>query len=181
MSESTRPKPVAPLIEDPEMQDLLEKVYNQFDVSFGYAVDEIAVTLEREQVVEACRIAKDDERLRMDYLRCLLATEFEAYFQVTYLVYSTILKKKFMLKVNAPKDDPMVASVVGIWRGADWHEREAAELYGLKFQGHPKLEYLLLSEEFEGKYPLRKDYPYEDIEEWDEETSPRWGQESSLG
>ena len=78
------------------------------------------------------------------------------------------------MKTNAPKDDPAIPSVTPVWRGADWHEREGAELFGVTFTGHPNPGFLLLFDEFEGKHPLRKDYPFEDTAEWDEEESPRW-------
>ena len=169
-----RKAPEAPVRPDEAMETLLKEVYASFDPEIGYVVDEVSVTVPRERIAEACRLAKDEPRLKMDYLRCLAVTEYPDYFQAVYLLWSTSLSKKYALKANAPKDDPALPSVTGVWRGADWHEREGAELFGLRFEGHPKLEHLLLFDEFEGKYPMRKDYPFEETEEWSEEASPRW-------
>ncbi|MEE9285372.1 MAG: NADH-quinone oxidoreductase subunit C, partial [Dehalococcoidia bacterium] len=121
-----------------------------------------------------CRLAKEDALLRMDYLRCLAVTEYDDRYQAAYMLYSTALGHKAILKADAPKDDPVIPSVSGVWAGADWHEREGAELFGVVFSGHPALEHLLLFDEFKGKYPLRKDYPYEETTEWSLETHPRW-------
>lgn len=164
----------APVRPDPKMEGLLKGVYASLNAVFGYAVDEVTVTVPRERIVEACRMAKDDPRLQFDYLRCLAITEYDDHFQAAYMLYSIPLGHKAILKTDAPKDDPVVPSVTSVWKGADWHEREGAELFGVVFTGHPDLKHLLLFEEFQGKYPLRKDYPYEEITEWNPQTHPQW-------
>jgi len=156
------------------MEGLLREVYASFGAAFAYAVDEVTVTVPRERIAEACRIAKDDPRLKFDYLRCLAVTEYQDRFQAVYLLYSTSFGHRAILKADAPKTDPVIPSVTGVWRGADWHEREGAELFGVVFSGHPDLKHLLLFDEFTGKFPLRKDYPFEETVEWSEETHPRW-------
>ena len=79
-------------------------------------------------------------------------------FQVFARVYNLATHVGITLKVDLPEDDPQVDSLVPLFRGADWHEREAWEMYGFNFPGHPKLRHLYLPGEFEG-YPLRKDFP----------------------
>ena len=169
-----RKGPEAPVKPDPEMEGLLREVYEPLGAVIGYAVDEVSVTVPRERIVEACRLAKEEPRLAMDYLRCLAVVDYPDHFEAVYLLWSTSLSKRFALKADAPKDDPVIPSVTGVWRGADWHEREGAELFGVTFEGHPKLEKLLLFDEFEGQYPLRKDFPFEEMEEWSAEGSPHW-------
>ena len=68
-----------------------------------------------------------------------------------------------VFKASVPRDNPVFASVTPVWRGADWHEREGAELFGVTFEGHPNPKHLLLWDGFEG-YPGRKDYPFAEIE-----------------
>ena len=163
----------APIKPDLVMEGLLREVYTQFgNVDFSYTVDEISITLPRERLVEACQVAKKDPRLEFDYLRCLAVTEYPEHFQAIYLLYSTTKSHKAILKANAPRDDPEIPSVTGVWKGADWHEREGAELFGVVFSGHPNPKQLLLFDEFDGKYPLRKDYPFEEIAEWNQEREP---------
>ncbi len=79
-------------------------------------------------------------------------------FQMLARLYSTSRKMGVTLKADLDEADPRVASWVGVYRGADWHEREAWEMYGFTFDGHPGLRHLYLPGEFEG-HPLRKDFP----------------------
>ena len=79
-------------------------------------------------------------------------------FQVLARLYSTVRHVGVTLKADLDEADPSVASWVDVYRGADWHEREAWEMYGFRFEGHPGLRHLYLPAEFEG-HPLRKDFP----------------------
>ncbi|HUR18807.1 MAG TPA: NADH-quinone oxidoreductase subunit C [Acidimicrobiales bacterium] len=79
-------------------------------------------------------------------------------FQVFARLYSTTEKRGLTLKADLDEAQPRVDSWVGVYRGADWHERETWEMYGFDFQGHPGLRHMYLPGEFEG-HPLRKDFP----------------------
>ena len=108
----------------------------------------------------------------------------ETRFQVFARVFSTTAKVGITLKADLDEQDPRVASWVPVYRGADWHEREAWEMYGFSFDGHPGLRHLYLPGEFEG-HPLRKDFPLlsREIKPWpglvDVEAMP--GEEASEG
>jgi len=77
---------------------------------------------------------------------------------VWYHLESIELKHKITLKVSTEREKPEVASVAEIWRSADWHEREAFDLYGINFLNHPDLRRILMPYDWEAGYPLRKDY-----------------------
>ena len=77
---------------------------------------------------------------------------------VFYHLESTHLKHKITLKVSTDRENPEVASVEEIWRTADWHEREAYDMFGIKFINHPDLRRILMPYDWEAGYPLRKDY-----------------------
>ncbi len=77
---------------------------------------------------------------------------------VYYHIESTRLKHKLVLKVAADRNNPEVASVTDIWKGANWHEREAYDMFGIKFLNHPDLRRILMPYDWEAGYPLRKDY-----------------------
>lgn len=79
-------------------------------------------------------------------------------FQVFARVFSTTAKVGITVKTDLDEKDPRVGSWVSVYRGADWHEREAWEMYGFQFDGHPGLRHMYLPGEFEG-YPMRKDFP----------------------
>jgi len=77
---------------------------------------------------------------------------------VFYHLESTSLKHKVTLKVSVPRENPDLESVAEIWRCADWHEREAYDLYGFNFLNHPDLRRILMPYDWDAGYPLRKDY-----------------------
>ena len=79
-------------------------------------------------------------------------------FQVLARLYSTSRKLGITLKADLDESDPRLGSWVGVYRGADWHERETWEMFGFEFEGHPRLRHIYLPGEFEG-HPLRKDFP----------------------
>ncbi len=103
-----------------------------------------------------------------DYLNCLSSVdriasgELEAVYNLSSLEEPT----KALVRVRVPREDPVIPSVVSLWSAANWHEREAYDLMGIRFDGHPDLRRILTSEDWVG-HPLRKDYqderlvPYE--------------------
>lgn len=76
---------------------------------------------------------------------------------VVYHFFSFTHRLKVTLKVWLPRTEPTVATISDLWRTAEWHEREAFDLYGIQFEGHPRLTRILLPEDWVG-WPLRKDY-----------------------
>ena len=144
---------------------LLPEVLSGFDVEIGAAVDEVIVTAKPEDVPTVCRIAKEDPQLNFDYLRCLTVVDYVERLEVIYHLYSLEKRHKMVVKTSVPPEAPTVPSVVSVWRGADWFEREGHDLFGVVFQGHPNLAPLLLYDGFEG-YPGRKSFPFHDYEEW---------------
>ncbi|MDE2059821.1 MAG: NADH-quinone oxidoreductase subunit C [candidate division NC10 bacterium] len=105
-----------------------------------------------------------------DYLNCLSAVDRIASgeLEVVYNLSSLSLPTKVLVRVRVPREDPIIRSVVSLWGTADWHEREAFDMMGIRFDGHPDLRRILTSEDWVG-YPLRKDYqderlvPYEPV------------------
>ncbi|TAH34591.1 MAG: NADH-quinone oxidoreductase subunit C [Planctomycetota bacterium] len=84
-------------------------------------------------------------------------------FEVVYALYSIARNRWLRVKTRCGEDDPRVPSVTGIWPGADWHERECYDMFGVVFDGHPDLRRILMPEEFP-HHPLRKDFPRDGIE-----------------
>ena len=84
----------------------------------------------------------------------------EPRFEVNYHLVSILRKERLRLKVRLGSAKPAVESVTSVWEGANWHEREVFDLFGVRFEGHPDLRRILLPETFEG-HPLRKDFPVE--------------------
>ena len=99
--------------------------------------------------------------LQFDWLANLSGVDYLANdrLAVVYDLYSYELRHSFAVKVFCPRSDPHVCTVVDLWPAADWHEREAYDLFGIIFDGHPDLRRILLPEDWVG-HPLRKDYVF---------------------
>jgi NADH-quinone oxidoreductase subunit C len=142
------------------------------DVKFQAAQGalDVILTVDRGDVVRVLRAARDDPRLDFKYLRCLSGVDhMEHGLEVVYNLYSYTHKHNVTIKTRLPQDDARLPSATSIWRGADWHEREAAEMFGIFFEGHPNLVPLLLPEDMTDHHPLRKDNPLAEIEVWQAE------------
>ncbi|NPA95918.1 MAG: NADH-quinone oxidoreductase subunit C [Thermodesulfobacteria bacterium] len=81
-------------------------------------------------------------------------------FEVIYLLLSLSTNERLQVRVRVPEDDLVLPSVTGLWRAANWPEREVFDMFGVRFKGHPNLRRLLMWDEFQD-HPLRKDYPLE--------------------
>ena len=127
-------------------------------------VEGATLCVEPKDLVAVCRTLKDSERFCLDYLANLTVVDYpqEQRMDVVYHLYSMAQKHgPLALKVKLPRANPTIASVTPLWRGAEFQEREAYDLYGVIFEGHPDLRRILLWEGFEG-HPMRKDYVPED-------------------
>ena len=144
---------------------LLPELLSGVDIEVGTALDEVVVTVSPVDVTAVCRTAKDDPRLAFDYLRCLSAVDYVERLEVVYHLFSLQKRHKLVIKTSVTPDNPKVPTVVSVWAGANWFEREAHDLFGVVFEGHPNLAPLLLYEGFEG-YPGRKSFPFHDYDEW---------------
>lgn len=106
----------------------------------------------------ALREAPFDFAVLLD-LTCVDFAASEGRFELVYHLYSLSRNVRLRLKASVPAADPAVASLVGLWKNAEWLEREVFDMFGVRFEGHPYLKRLLTYEGFEG-HPLRKSYPW---------------------
>jgi NADH-quinone oxidoreductase subunit C/D len=121
------------------------------------------VTVKREAWREVMRFLRDDAALRYNFLMDLTAVDNLTLgrtprFEVVTHLYSLPHNQRLRVKAPVPEDDPRIDSLLPVWEGANWFEREVYDMFGLTFDGHHDLRRILLYEGFEG-YPLRKDYP----------------------
>ena len=139
---------------EPRVRERLDDRFQEL----GYTFDELELRVSREQVVEVCRILKDDPVLDFKYLRCLSVVDWKDDMEVVYHLSSMNHPDKVVVKVHIPNDDLWLPTLIDVWKGADWHEREGHDLFGVEFHGHPNMTPLLLYDGFEG-FPGRKSYP----------------------
>ena len=172
MAQRHRREPEIPLAKEAldergeSLTALVNEVFSEdYDVEVGAAVDEVTLTVQPDAIPDVCRILREDSRFDFNYLRCLSVVDYEERLEINYHLFSLDKRHKMVVKTNVSPDDPTVPSVIGIWRTANWHEREGHDLFGVLFDGHPNLVPLLLYEGFEG-FPGRKSFPYHEYDEW---------------
>jgi NADH-quinone oxidoreductase subunit C len=155
-------------------QPYLDKYVARISETFGADVLEAAyinelskdvptLVVKNERWHEVARFLKEDEALAFDYLSDLHGVDYEDRMEVYYHFYSYKNRQSLAVKVKTNREQPSVPSVMDIWRGADWSERETFDLLGIYFPGHTELRRILLPDEWVG-YPLRKDYVQYDEE-----------------
>ncbi len=112
-----------------------------------------------EHWADVAQLLRSDEELRFNVLMCLTGYDRGPGepLGVAYNLHSMHKLHKLEVRIEVPRDGGEIPSVALIWRTAEWHEREAYDMYGITFEGHPDLRRILLPEDWEG-YPLRKDY-----------------------
>ena len=131
----------------------------QFGGTTTEARGETTVRLPREKLLDACRHLKDE--CAFDMLTDIAGVDNygeDPRFEVVYHLYSLTHRCWLRLKVGVPEDDLQVDSVTHLWRTADWHEREAFDMYGIRFRNHPNLKRILMWDGYP-YFPLRKDFP----------------------
>ncbi len=126
------------------------------------AFGEVTVVVPREHIFEVCSFLKTTPGLEFNFLSDICGAdrgpEEEPRFEVNYHLFSTTRHHRLRLKVVVNEEDAHVPSVTGVWKTANWHERETYDLFGVVFDGHPDMRRILLPDDWEG-HALRKDFP----------------------
>ncbi len=141
----------------------IREKFGDASVRTGSAVGCESVIAERDSLFSFMTFLRDDPELSFDFLVDVTAVDRlrldeSIRFAVVYQFYSYKHNRRFSVSVPVPEADPRIQSVVSVWPGANWLEREVYDMYGIVFEGHPDLRRILMPDDF-GSYPLRKDYP----------------------
>ena len=145
-------------------EKILEKLKARFSdtiESVNEFREELTVVVYKRSIRNVCQFLRDDADLRFDSLRDICGTDYyrpDERFEVVYNLYSLPNNFRLRLKVRVDESDLHVDSLISVWSAANWMEREAYDMYGIIFDGHPDLRRMYMPEEFE-YYPLRKDFP----------------------
>ena len=129
---------------------------------------DITLVLDRASLVEVVAFCRDADELHFNLLSDLCGIDYwpkAPRFAVSYILYSLPLNHTIRLKVYAPEENPVVPTITGIHPGANYFEREAWDMFGITFDGHPDLRRILMPYDWTG-HPQRKDYPlgYEEVQ-----------------
>ena len=146
----------------------IQEILGERLVSATTALDELTVVVKAEHLLSVCAALRDDGKLHFEQLIDITGIDYSHYGDGTYegprfaAIYHLLSLKhnwRLRLRVFAANDDfPVLESVIGIWACANWYEREAFDLYGIMFTGHPDLRRILTDYGFVG-HPFRKDFP----------------------
>jgi len=124
---------------------------------------EVLLLVEPSRLVELASFLKEERSWQFAFLANLSPVDWlgrAPRFEVVYHLRSLVFNYRLGLKVDVPDETLTLPSLTGVWRAADWLEREAYDLYGIRFSGHPDLRRIMMAEDWEG-HPYRKDYPLE--------------------
>jgi len=120
---------------------------------------ELTLEIAAGKIASICGFLKYDQKfVRISTVTAVDRYPAEPRFEVVYHLHSIERNERVRLKCRLRGEDPVIESVTGVWRGANWYEREVFDLFGIKFLGHPDLRRIMMPDDWEG-YPLRKDYP----------------------
>ena len=119
---------------------------------------ELTLEIVAAKIASVCGFLKYDQRfVRLSTVTAVDRYPAEPRFEVVYHLHSLERNSRLRLKCRLPGDAPAIDSVTGVWRSANWYEREAFDLFGIEFRNHPDLRRIMLPEDWVG-HPLRKDY-----------------------
>ena len=147
-----------------EVVDALEEAYTAFSEAIEKVVvdrGELTLHIRADRIAEVCRAMRDDESLRFELCSSVSGVDYlgsdERRLHIVYHLTSMTYRRRVRLEIAVP-DGVAVPSVTGVYPTADWQEREAYDMFGVVFTGHPNLTRILMPDDWEG-HPQRKDYP----------------------
>lgn len=148
--------------------EVLKEKFGDAILEVATVRDDISVTIGPESLRDMVLELRNNSELAYDHLSSITGIDYSRYrypeawgeirFGVVYNLFSYEHSANFTIRVVIPEDGE-IPSVFDIWHGADWQEREVYDLFGVRFPGHPDLRRLFMYDDFEGEWPLRKDYP----------------------
>jgi NADH-quinone oxidoreductase subunit C len=122
------------------------------------ASSEKEIVVKSDSLLDVAAFLKDTPGLDFNYLNCITAVDYYDHFEVIYVLSSLEHNHSLVLKTRCyDRENPVLPSLVGLWQGADFQEREIFDLMGIRFAGHPNMKRIFLWEGFQG-HPLRKDF-----------------------
>ena len=144
---------------DKKLQSIVEKLEKEFGANATEYRDDASLLVPVDRYLDTCRQVQE---LGFDLLSAMTAVDYwpqaEPRFHVVCEFTSVKKNLRLELRVPVPGVDPRLPTITGLYRNANWRERELWDMFGIKFDGHPDLRRILMPADWEG-HPLRKDYP----------------------
>lgn len=140
-----------------------QEIFDRLKEKFGNRVLDLTenvdpfIRVSADAIAEIGLYLRDDEAMGFESLMCLSGVDYPEHLSLVYHLFSTAHRHKITLKTDLGREDPSLPTVEGVWRVANWHERETYDMFGIVFEGHRDLRRILCPDDWEG-WPLRKDY-----------------------
>jgi len=148
-------------------EKLVNYIKTKFDAKIELlesgAVEPIFLIKNKDDLFGFCKEIKEDLKLQVDFLCAITAVDNTENFEVVYSVASVAKIHRFDFKVVLDHDSPEIESVIEVWTGANWFEREIWELYGINVRNHPNLTRFLLPDDWDQGHPMRRDWDAPDF------------------
>ena len=148
-----------------DVADELEKAFPDFDSAIERVVvdrNELTLHVKRDRLVEVAKTLRDKESLRFEVCLGVSGVHYpedkNRELHAVYPLLSMTHNRRIRIEVSVPDSDPHIPSLVEVWAGNNWHERETYDMFGIIFDGHPALTRILMPDDWPG-HPQRKDYP----------------------
>lgn len=152
------------------MHPIAEQVKEKFPgavLGTGEFRGDLSLSIRREDLLEVCRYLHDDPGLSYDYIVHVSSVDWQeepsqikdGRFEVVYEFYSLTHCRRIRVKTRVQEEDCVLDSLCSLWKGAEFMEREVYDMMGIRFHNHPDLRRILLPEDYDEGYPLRKDFP----------------------
>ena len=144
-----------------ERLELIKSKLTDLKTEFSEVNGTPAVITDSKTVINLCIILKSDSDISFDLVIDVFGVDnFQKQnrFEVVCSLYSTKFKDRIFVKIPLDSKNPEMPSLTAVWKGANWYEREAYDMFGIKFSGHPNLKRILMGDDWVG-YPQRKDFP----------------------
>ena len=149
------------------MQPLIETLMTKFPeavlcVEADTARSEVTVQVAADRILDVARFLHDAPEASFDHLTDICSVDYPEdrhRFEVVYHLHSLTYHRRIRLKARVSEEDPTIASVTSIWKGAEFLEREVYDMMGIRFRNHPDLRRILMPDDYTEGYPLRKDFP----------------------
>jgi NADH-quinone oxidoreductase subunit C len=153
------------------MNPVAEQIKQRFPQAIEKVTEfrgDLSIQVKRAHLLEVARYLHDDFQMAYDYIVHVSSVDWlnqpesaSGRFEVVYEVYSIPHRRRIRVKTRVPEEDCVVDSLTGIWKGAEFMEREVYDMMGIRFNHHPDPRRILLPEDYTEGYPLRKDFPVE--------------------
>jgi len=143
-------------MENEKLKDLILSLIPEVEIETDQQF--LTVTVQNGQLLKLADFLKTNSETLFDYLFCETAVDFQDHFMMVYHLDSTKLRHQMVIKTKiTDRENPVINSVCDVWIGAEYHEREIFDLFGIQFTNHPDLRKIFLDNDWVG-FPMRKDY-----------------------